>query len=206
MAHSCLIVDYGMGNLRSVEKVLVELGVSVKISGEVEAVKQAEKIILPGVGNFSAAVSKIKSKGLWNVIDGKVQVDKTPILGICLGMQLMAKTSEEGNESGFGWIDATVKRFSVSNTLKYKIPHVGWNSTHPAPSSPLLKGITDSDLFYFVHTYHMVCAYAEDSAARTCYDYEFDSAVSRNHIWGVQFHPEKSYKAGQKIFKNFMAL
>jgi glutamine amidotransferase len=193
-----------MGNLRSVEKALVEMGMSVKISGDAEVVKRAEKIILPGVGNFSAAVSKIKSKGLWDVIDEKVQIYRTPILGICLGMQLLAKTSEEGNESGFGWIDATVKRFSVSDTLKYKIPHVGWNSARSNSSSPLLKGIVDSDLFYFVHAYHMVCAHKEDSAARTIYDYEFDSIVSKNHIFGVQFHPEKSYEVGKKIFKNFM--
>lgn len=204
MANSCLIIDYGMGNLRSVEKVLVGLGVEVQISGDVNVIRQAKKIILPGVGNFSAAVGKIKSKGLWDVIDEKVQVEKTPILGICLGMQLLAKHSAEGNESGFGWIDATVKHFSVSDTLKYKIPHVGWNSLRPKNASPLLKGVSDTDMFYFVHSFHMVCTHDTDSAARTLYDYEFDSVVSKNHIFGVQFHPEKSYYSGNKIFKNFI--
>ena len=197
-------MDYGMGNLRSVEKALNHLGVSVQISGDPKDVINADKIILPGVGNFAAAVTKLKSKGLWDVLNKKVQLDQTPILGICLGMQLMAKHSEEGNETGFGWIDASVKRFAPKDSLKYKIPHVGWNSAIAKGQSTLLKGITDTDLFYFVHSYYMACSLEEDAAARTHYDFEFDSVVSKHHVFGVQFHPEKSYEAGSKILKNFI--
>jgi glutamine amidotransferase len=204
MHSELVVVDYGMGNLRSVEKKLLRLGIDAQISGDPERIQSASKLILPGVGHFANGVKNLHERGLWDVINNKVRKEKTPILGICLGMQLMAKFSEEGNAEGFGWFDAEVKRFSVSDSLRFKVPHMGWNLAVPVNSHPFTKGLTGRESYYFVHAYHLVCNDSKDILGKTIYDYEFVSMMGHDNMIGVQFHPEKSYSAGDQLFLNFI--
>jgi glutamine amidotransferase len=204
MPGSLVLIDYGMGNLRSVQKKLNQMGLACTIGSTPEAVAAASKLILPGVGHFANGVAKLKSMNLWDAIDRKVKIENTPILGICLGMQLMTKHSEEGDMEGFGWIDATVQRFRVENKIRYKVPHIGWNQALSYKENVLFRDIPDEALFYFVHAYHVVCNEPEDKLAGTIYEYEFTSAFQKDHIFGVQFHPEKSHEAGEQLFRNFI--
>jgi len=204
MHSELVVVDYGMGNLRSVEKKLLRLGINAQISGDLEVIRRAKKLILPGVGHFATGVKNLNERGLWDVLDKKVCEEKTPILGICLGMQLMAKFSEEGNTKGFGWFDAEVKQFKVSDTLRFKVPHMGWNEAVPLNSHPYTQGLSGNESYYFVHAYHLVCNNTEDILGKTVYDYEFVSMMGRDNIIGVQFHPEKSHSAGDRLFLNFI--
>ena len=201
-----IVVDYGMGNLRSVQKKLIRVGAKVKISDDPEIIAGAGKLVLPGVGHFANGVKKLKDLGLWDVLNKKVLIDKIPILGICLGMQLIAKHSEEGNVDGLGWLDAEVIRFRIKDKLKYKIPHIGWNNIVQQKKSILLKNIPEDAMFYFVHAYHMICHDPSDVLVETNYEYDFVSAVQKENIFGTQFHPEKSHDWGEQIFKNFIAL
>jgi len=201
-----VIVDYGMGNLRSVQKAIKRVGLDSEISPNLDVIKQADKLILPGVGHFANGVKKLKESGIWEALNKKVIHEKTPVLGICLGMQLMAKGSEEGNETGFGWFDAEVVKFKVSDTLKYKVPHMGWNQLIKKKKSGLLSNIAPEANFYFVHSFHVLCNDAKDELASTIYEYEFASAIQKENIYGVQFHPEKSHDAGEKMLLNFLSL
>ena len=198
------IIDYGMGNLGSVKKKMDRIGVKSIITSDAQEIKNSNKIILPGVGHFAKAVSEIKSRGLWDLLSEQVQAEKKTILGICLGMQLMVKSSEEGNSEGFGWIDAKVIRFKVSDTTRYKIPHMGWNTTNPTKDSSLFERINSNSEFYFVHSYHVQCNNPDDILAETNYDYNFTSAFQKANIFGVQFHPEKSHDAGEILLRNFV--
>lgn len=204
MQNRVVVIDYGMGNLRSVEKKLQRLGIDALISGDAKVIRGATKLILPGVGHFANGVKNLRERGLWDVIDNKVRNEQTPIMGICLGMQLMAKSSEEGNIEGFGWFDAEVKRFSVSDTLRFKVPHMGWNEAIPVNQHRYTEGLTGKESYYFVHAYHLVCNNPNEVLGRTVYDYEFVSMMGRDNILGVQFHPEKSHNAGDRLFHNFI--
>lgn len=198
------IVDYGMGNLWSVKRKLEKIKVSSVISDDWLELKKCEKLILPGVGHFSNAVSEIKARGLWNFLDDEVMLNKKPILGICLGMQLMAKHSEEGDKEGFGWFDADVVRFKIRNTLKNKIPHIGWNQVILKKVDQIFKGVDPEAGFYFVHSYHIRCNNHCDVLNETNYEYTFVSAVQKENITGVQYHPEKSHVAGEQLLTNFV--
>jgi len=198
------IIDYGMGNLGSVRKKMDRLGVESIITSEAEEIKKSEKIILPGVGHFAKAVNEIKSRGLWDLLSGQVLVEKKPILGICLGMQLMAAYSEEGNAEGFGWFDSEVIRFKVTDTIKYKIPHMGWNSLEQKKVSLLLNGLSTESQYYFVHSYHVKCNDPDDILATTTYETKFVSAIQKGNIFGTQFHPEKSHGTGEMLLRNFI--
>ena len=201
-----VIIDYGMGNLRSIQKKIESLGVDVEISADLTKITNAQKLVLPGVGNFANGVKKLKESGIWEVLINKVHIQKTPILGICLGMQLMAKRSEEGNVDGFGWFDAEVVKFTISHKLKYKVPHTGWNSVIIEKENPLIKKISNDAMFYFVHSFHIKCFNKEDILTTSEYEYEFTSAIQKDNIFGVQFHPEKSHDIGKIVFKNFIDL
>ena len=198
------IVDYGMGNLGSVKRKLDRIGVESVISSKPDELAACKKLILPGVGHFGMAVGELKKRGLWDFLNEAVLNQKKPILGICLGMQLMAKTSEEGDAEGFGWFDATVVRFRIEDTLRYKIPHMGWNGVTVEKESPLFEGIHRTSGFYFVHAYHMVCKEETDILNQTIYNIPFVSAVEKGNIIGVQYHPEKSHDAGERLLRNFV--
>ena len=199
-----VVVDYGMGNLGSVIKSLNKLKADVLISSSVDDIKKASKLILPGVGHFANGMKRLKEYGYLNILEQKVLKEFTPILGICLGMQLFAKYSEEGNTNGLGWIDADIVRFNVENKLKWKIPHMGWNSIKIKKKSIIFDGILQDELFYFVHSFHMLCSEKKDILSTTEYSYEFTSSIHRNNIYGTQFHPEKSHDKGLKILNNFV--
>ncbi len=206
MSAAIAIIDYGMGNLHSVYKKLMELGAKPLLATTKKEVLEADKIILPGVGHFEKAIQNLKQQGIYDSLNEVVLHKKTPILGICLGMQLMAKGSEEGREKGFGWFDSNVERFQIENKLKYKVPQTGWNTVHIAKESKLLKGIADKSEFYFLHSYHFGITNGKEILTTTNFEYEFVSAVERGNIYGTQFHPEKSHSAGTQLFKNFIEL
>lgn len=202
-----VIIDYHAGNIGSIANMLKKLGVQPVITSERGLVEKAEKIILPGVGSFDYGMSKLNELQLLEVLSEKVLMRKTPILGICLGAQLMCSKSEEGVLPGLGWIDATVKKFlSQVNGIKYPVPHMGWDKTATAKSSNLLRGLDDHPRFYFVHSYYISCSVQSDSLLKNEYGVTFDSAFERNNILGVQFHPEKSHKFGKQLLKNFLEL
>lgn len=195
-----------MGNLGSVKRKLDRIGAASVITSDPQRIRSAAKLILPGVGHFAAAVSEIKSRGLWDLLNEQVLVHKKPILGICLGMQLMARHSEEGDAKGFSWFDADVVRFNVNDTLKYKVPHMGWNQVTVEKPSPLFSDIQPGASFYFVHSYHIICNDPQDILNTTEYSYPFTSAIQKENIFGVQYHPEKSHDAGEQLLRNFVDL
>jgi glutamine amidotransferase len=202
-----IIIDYGMGNLRSVLNRFQRLGASVSLSSDPETILRSKKLILPGVGHFAAGMKNLNSLGLLDILHQKIIVDQTPILGICLGLQLFSEYSEEGNSSGLGWIKAKTIRFSLNDeTKKLKIPHMGWNSLIIKKSSNLFYGIKESDLFYFVHSYHIDCTDKEDILSTTDYGYEFVSAIQKGNLYGTQFHPEKSHEWGAQLIRNFISI
>jgi len=201
-----VIINYEMGNLRSVYNKLNRLNINCKITSNPDEILCAKKIILPGVGHFSTAYSKLKQLGLIDVLHEKILVEKVPILGICLGMQLFCKYSEEGDSEGLGWIDAEVVRFRISDKLKYKIPHMGWNKVKIINSNFLDAEVSNGDEFYFVHSYHVKCNNLNSIWMTSCYEYEFVSAIHKENIYGIQFHPEKSHDAGLKILRRFLEL
>jgi glutamine amidotransferase len=200
-----VIVDYGMGNIHSVARKIKLLGFEYCVSARVEDVLSADRIILPGVGHFGKAMQNLKELNLIESLNEAVLIKKTPILGICLGMQLMARSSEEGNSVGLGWVDAEVVPFTVSDTFKFKVPHTGWNSIQKQKESSTNNGLSDEEYFYFVHSFHFLCTEKLDILHITSYDYEFTSAVEKENILGVQYHPEKSHEAGLTLLKNFIS-
>lgn len=206
MSQKIVIVDYSMGNLNSVQKKFIQLNANVVISSDPNVIALADKLILPGVGHFEKAVEIMHQKGLWDVLNKSVLIDKKPILGICLGMQLMTKFSEEGNVNGFGWIEATVVRFHVQDTLKFKIPHMGWNQIEIRKESSLMKGLTDQTEFYFVHSYHVKTDDKTIVLNETNYETNFVSAFEKENVFGVQYHPEKSHDSGKLLLNNFLEI
>ena len=206
MSSKLVIVDYGTGNLNSVKKSLDRIGASSIISSDPKDIINTDKIILPGVGHFGRAMSNLKELNLLESLHEAVLVEQKPILGICLGMELMAKEGEEGNAEGLGWIDGEIIKFNVSDKIKYKIPHVGWNQIHIKKTSLLMNNISDFSEFYFVHSYHLKINNQSDILNETQYDYLFPSAIEKDNIFGIQYHPEKSHDAGVQLLKNFIEL
>lgn len=199
-----VIVDYGMGNTNSVKKQVENTTKSVIISRNKEDILAAEKIILPGVGHFKTAMHNLNSFGLIETLNKVVLEDKKPILGICLGMQLMTDRSEEGETNGLGWVEGEIKRFNFQNKTKFKSPHMGWNQLQHHKKSKILKDLSEEDEYYFVHSYYFDSRNEKDVLCSTKYEIEFTCAFEKDNIVGVQFHPEKSHLAGTKMIKNFI--
>ncbi len=198
-----VIIDYGIGNLASVLNMFKKIGVKdVTVSKEKEVIASATKLLLPGVGAFDAGMNNLKSSGLIPILNQKVIEQETPILGICLGMQLLTKKSEEGKEDGLGWIDAETVKFNLNPELKLKVPHMGWNYIKVNRENPLID-MQSKSRFYFVHSYHVKCFDESQSLATSNFGADFTCMVNKKNIFGAQFHPEKSLKFGMKVLENF---
>jgi imidazole glycerol-phosphate synthase subunit HisH len=206
MTERIIILDYGMGNLFSVKKKFNRLGIAAEISALPEDILSAERLVIPGVGHFRKAIENLKQRKLWDPLNEVALVKRIPVLGICLGMQLMARHSEEGDAAGLGWIDAEVIRFRITDKLKHKVPHMGWNSIRMNKPSALFEGVREDAEFYFVHSYHMQCYNDAEVLAYSNYEYDFVSSVEKDNIIGMQFHPEKSHDEGEKLLFNFAKL
>lgn len=198
-----VIIDYGMGNSASIKNMIKRIGYEAVITADKTQITNAKKIILPGVGSFDAAMKNLAELNLIKILRIKIIEEKTPVLGICLGMQLMTKNSEEGTQNGLGFIDAEVKKFNFTeDTLK--IPHMGWNITDLKKETKLFKNMSEKSRFYFVHSYYIRCSNEQDIVSTTNYGIPFVSSFERENIVGVQFHPEKSHKFGMQLLKNFI--
>jgi glutamine amidotransferase len=200
------IVDYQMGNLHSVKRAFNRLGVEVSITTKQSEILSAKKLILPGVGHFGKAMDALKQLDLVGVLNEKVIDKKTPILGICLGMQLMTKGSEEGGMEGLGWFNCATQRLIVEDPIQHKIPHVGWNTiVHPS-TDPLLDQVPSGSEVYFVHSYGILDVPVDEVLTKTIYGNTFVSALKKDNIVGMQFHPEKSHDVGLMLLRNWLGL
>lgn len=198
------IVDYQMGNIGSIINMFKRIGFESRVAREKGDLATATKIILPGVGSYDHGMTNLRKSPVFDELNEKVLSEGTPVLGICLGMQLLARSSDEGSEPGLGWIDAAVRKFQFAEADRHlKIPHMGWNDVAPAKADALIEALPDHPRYYFVHSYHFVCNDPADALLTTSYGGEFVSAVRKGNIMGVQFHPEKSHKYGMALLKNF---
>jgi glutamine amidotransferase len=201
-----VIVDYGIGNLASVLNMFTKIGVQdVVISNNHEVILNAKKILLPGVGAFDTGMGNLENFGLIPILSKKVLEDKIPILGICLGMQLLTYRSDEGIKNGLGWIDAETLKFNLDPSLKLKVPHMGWNYVKVQKQNPLID-LETKNRFYFVHSYYVKCIKENQSIATTNFGIDYTCIVNKENIFGAQFHPEKSLKFGMKLLENFARL
>ena len=201
------LVDYGMGNLGSIANMIRKMGGQSKIVQTPDELLSCSKLILPGVGAFDTAIKNLKDLGLWESLHQFALQDKKPLLGICLGMQVLCKGSEEGNLPGLGWINAEVKRFNFNGNTRLKIPHMGWNIVRPVQEAfPLFRNWEDEMRFYFVHAYAVQCEDPAEAMGKTMYGYEYDSVIAKDNIMGMQCHPEKSHRFGMLVYKNFIEL
>jgi glutamine amidotransferase len=200
------IIDFGMGNLGSIQNMLVRMDFKAEITSDLETIWNAEKLILPGVGAFDIAMNNLKKQGLIPVLKELALEKRVPILGICLGMQLMSGRSEEGVLEGLNLIESDTIRFQFDSNQNLRIPHMGWNTVQIEQDSHLFEGMYEEPRFYFVHSYHVKCSNVDNVLATTNYGVNFTSSIIRDNIYGVQFHPEKSHKFGMKLLGNFAEL
>lgn len=197
------IINYGLGNLGSIQNMLKVIGEKSIISSDIEELSKCDRFILPGVGAFDAGMTKLLENGLDNFVRGVALEEKKPILGICLGMQLLGRKSEEGILPGLGLISFDNIKFRLDDT-SLKVPHMGWDVVVFKQDNPLLKNLEGTQRYYFVHSYHAKCDSAENVLMTCDYGYEFACAVVKNNIMGVQFHPEKSHDFGMALLRNFV--
>jgi glutamine amidotransferase len=201
------IVDYGLGNILAFANVYKRLNMPIAVAKNADDLKGASKVILPGVGAFDHAMERLDRSGMRETLDQIVLRDRVPVLGICVGMQILATSSEEGSLPGLGWIDGQVKKFDVSTLLHgTRLPHMGWNDVTPLTSNGLFAGLEGDARFYFLHSYYFHCARRENVLATADYGSKFSCAVNSGNIYGVQFHPEKSHHFGTQLLKNFAGL
>ncbi|OEO28644.1 imidazole glycerol phosphate synthase, glutamine amidotransferase subunit [Devosia insulae DS-56] len=201
------IVDYGLGNIQAIANIYDRLGIVAAPAATAEAIEQAERIILPGVGSFDWAMQSLDNAGLRSPLDHAVRVARKPVLGICVGMQMMTHRSEEGQLAGLGWIDADVQRFRIGPAERRQVlPHMGWNDVIPGQPSPLMRGLEADARFYFLHSYCVVPRRNELTFAVAEYGSDFACGVQQENCYGVQFHPEKSHAWGVQLLRNFAEL
>jgi len=199
-----IIVDYGIGNLQSVQRAFEKVGASARISADPSEIAAAGKLVLPGVGAFGDAMALIEKAGLREILDRKAMEEKIPVLGICLGFQLMTLRSEEGGAAGFGWLDAETKRFCSSGPgAEIRIPNLGWSGISVGKQSSLLRNLGQEPCFYFAHSYFVAANDKDCIAATAFHGVEFVAAAQKGNLFGVQFHPEKSHAAGLEVIRNF---
>lgn len=202
-----VLIDYGLGNINAFANVFKRVNVPLKIAKTVDELKGATKIILPGVGAFDHAMEKLNNSGMRSSLDELVLQKKMPVVGICVGMQMLGNSSDEGKREGLGWVDATVKKFDESTIRqKTKLPHMGWNDVTPTNNNDLFKRLERDALFYFLHSYYFHCNNENDIIATANYGIDFTCAIKHLNIYGVQFHPEKSHQYGEQLLHNFAKL
>lgn len=199
-----VIVDYGLGNLASIANMGRRAGAEPIISSDPGVIAAADKLILPGVGAFDHGMSNLADRGLIPVLQQRVREQRIPTLGLCLGVQLFGRGSEEGTRPGLGWVAACSRRFEPPAGSPIKVPHMGWNFIEVAKPTVLLEHLPAEPRFYFVHSYHLVCDDPSDVMCWTTYGYRFASGIQRDNLWGTQFHPEKSHAFGLAVLKNFL--
>lgn len=201
------LIDYGVGNIFAFQNVYKRLDIQTKIAKTTQDLEDAEKLILPGVGAFDYAMNQLNKSGMRQKLDELVLDKKIPVIGICVGMQMMGNRSDEGSMEGLKWIDADIVKFD-ENLIKHrtKLPHMGWNDVKPIKDHPLFKGLEDNAIFYFLHSFYFKCNNLEDSIALSDYGISFTSATNYKNVYGIQFHPEKSHQYGEKLLHNFAKL
>ena len=201
------LIDYGVGNIFAFQNVYKRLDIPTKIAKTQEDLDGAEKLILPGVGSFDYAMSQLNASGMRENLDELVLEKKVPVIGICVGMQMMGNRSDEGKLEGLSWIDSEILKFD-ENLIQQrtKLPHMGWNDVTPINNHPLFKGLEKDAIFYFLHSFYFKCNNPTDSIAFSEYGISFSSAVNRDNVYGIQFHPEKSHQYGEKLLYNFANL
>lgn len=201
------LINYGSGNIHAIANTYKRLNIPYKITCDKAELKNAQKLILPGVGDFDETMMLLNDLGIKDVLDELVMVKKVPILGVCVGMQILGESSEEGKSAGFGWIKGKVKKIDVNElSTKPYLPHMGWNTVEPIKNSILFDNIIFENGFYFLHSYYFDCEYDADILATTKYGVEFASAIHHENVYGFQFHPEKSHQNGIELFRNFARL
>jgi glutamine amidotransferase len=199
-----IIVDYNVGNIGSIVNMFKKIGVRATLSSDENVIANADKIFFPGVGSFGHGMACLKKSGLIDVLEQKILKDNVPVLGVCLGMQLMFEHSEEGDCEGLGWIKGCVKHFDLHKIDKnLKVPHMGWNQIKVKQSLDLINNLPDEPRFYFAHSYHAVCDDESNVLATANHGYDFPCVVQNGNVYGAQFHPEKSHKFGMSLLKNF---
>lgn len=200
-------MDYGLGNVLAFANMYKRMNVDFSVAKTAEDLHGARHLILPGVGSFDHAMNKLNDSGMRESLDKLVLDHKIPIIGVCVGMQILANSSEEGELPGLGWIDGVVRKMDISNLhQKTKLPHMGWNNIYPTRSSPLLQGLEENAMFYFLHSYYLECKEQEHVLASAVYGDSFCCLVNSRNIYGAQFHPEKSHHYGVQLLKNFSEL
>ena len=201
------IIDYGLGNIRAFVNVYERLNIKINIAHNTADIKNASKLILPGVGAFDFAMTQLNNSGMRQALEEQVIKHHVPVIGICVGMQMMAKSSDEGKLLGLGWFDAEVKLFDAAKIpYKTRLPHMGWNTINLLGRNRLLDKLNDESRFYFLHSYYFSCNQSENIIAKTGYGIEYASAVNKGNIYGIQFHPEKSHQNGIQLLQNFAKL
>ncbi|WP_332509140.1 imidazole glycerol phosphate synthase subunit HisH [Pseudomonas sp.] len=199
-----VVVDYGVGNIASVLNMLKRVGAQAKSSNVIADIEKADKLILPGVGAFDAGMRTLRESGLVDILNEQALVVRKPVMGICLGAQMLGRRSQEGLESGLGWVDMDIIRFEKRDGRK--VPHMGWNQISKAQEHPILSGLDEESRFYFVHSYFMSPDSQQNILLTADYGERFTAAVVNDNVFGFQFHPEKSHRFGMQLFRNFVEL